>query len=152
VPGGYRLGLYQLLTNAGINAVLVGTSIANSAPGLAYPQHDGFGGYEIGDIAASYQTYKAGLSHAPDWILLQCGLNDFRHNHAITTATNRLESLIVQICTNFAGVIYAPEAYFMLNGGAPVNFIGSSITGNITVNGHVFFHYDEFLMNFWPYF
>jgi hypothetical protein len=104
VPGGYRLGLYQLLTNAGINAVLVGTSIANSAPGLAYPQHDGFGGYEIGDIAASYQTYKAGLSHAPDWVLLQCGLNDFRHNHAITTATNRLESLIVQICTNFAGV------------------------------------------------
>jgi lysophospholipase L1-like esterase len=104
VPGGYRLKLYQLLTNAGINAVLVGTSTANSAPGLAYPEHDGFGGYEIGDIAASYQNYKAGLAHAPDWVLLQCGLNDFRHNHAITTATNRLESLIVQICTNYAGV------------------------------------------------
>jgi hypothetical protein len=66
VPGGYRLKLYQLLTNAGINAILVGTSIANSAPGLAYPQHDGFGGYEIGDIVASYQSYKSGLSHAPD--------------------------------------------------------------------------------------
>src|SRR5439155_23758220 len=56
VPGGYRLRLYQLLTNAMVNVVFTGTATDNGAAGLPYPQHDGYGGFEIGDIAASYPT------------------------------------------------------------------------------------------------
>jgi len=100
VPGGYRLPLYQILTNQGINAAFTGSTNDNSAAGLPYPQHDGYGGYEIGDIASSYPTY-ASVIQSPDYVLLQCGLNDFRHNNAITQATNRLSSLITQIATTF---------------------------------------------------
>jgi len=100
VPGGYRLPLYQMLTDAGINVAFTGSASDNSAPGLPYPQHDGFGGFEIGDIAASYPDYAA-VIHAPDYVLLQCGLNDFRHNNAITQATNRLAMLISEIAATF---------------------------------------------------
>ena len=48
--------------------------------------------------------------------------------------------------STFVGVIYAPEANLTLNGGGGnVNLIGSSITGNVTINGHYDFHYDESL-------
>jgi hypothetical protein len=57
------------------------------------------------------------------------------------------------ISTNFAGVIYAPEAALTLNGGGSgYNVIGSVVVNSIAVNGHYAFHYDEFLVNFWPYF
>ena len=48
--------------------------------------------------------------------------------------------------STFVGVIYAPEVNLTLNGGGNnVNLIGASITGNITMNGHYNFHYDESL-------
>ena len=47
----------------------------------------------------------------------------------------------------YPGVIYAPEADFHLAGGgsSAMDFIGSSVTKTIQMNGHYNFHYDESL-------
>jgi len=52
----------------------------------------------------------------------------------------------------FAGVIYAPAANFTLNGGGnnTYDFVGASVTGTATINGHFNFHYDEALGNIGP--
>jgi hypothetical protein len=46
---------------------------------------------------------------------------------------------------DFTGVIYAPQAKFSLNGGGSStwDFIGSSVTKVVQMNGHYHFHYDE---------
>ena len=49
-PGGYRLRLYQLLTNAGFNVDFVGTLTDNGAPGLPDPDHEGHSGWRIDQI------------------------------------------------------------------------------------------------------
>jgi hypothetical protein len=48
---------------------------------------------------------------------------------------------------DFTGLIYAPSADFQLNGGgsSDVDFIGSSVTKVVQMNGHYHFHYDESL-------
>ena len=45
----------------------------------------------------------------------------------------------------FTGAIYAPNADFILGGGGNqvYDFIGSSVTRSVTLNGHYNFHYDE---------
>jgi len=98
-PGGYRLPLYQLLTNSGMSPVFVGTLNDSPVPGLPFCDHDGWAGYEIGEIAANLQAWMSTI-HTPDYVLLMIGLNDFRHNTDVQHATNRLENLIVQISTN----------------------------------------------------
>src|SRR5437879_7205666 len=52
VPGGYRLPLYQLLTNAGYNVDFTGTQTDNGAPGLPDPDHEGHPGWTIRQINA----------------------------------------------------------------------------------------------------
>jgi hypothetical protein len=46
---------------------------------------------------------------------------------------------------DFVGTVYAPEADFKLGGGGSTfyDFIGSSVTRTVTMNGHYKFHYDE---------
>jgi lysophospholipase L1-like esterase len=100
IAGGYRLPLYQLLTNAGVNVVFTGSFSNNSAAGLPYPLHDGVGGATIRDIASAYPGYVSTIQQ-PDYVLLQVGFNDFRLNDAITTATNRLSALITEVATNW---------------------------------------------------
>ena len=108
VPGGYRWPLYQLLVNIGVNVAFVGNTNDNSIPGLPFPNHDGYGGYEIGDTALRLPGWVANIP-PPKFVLLMTGINDFRHNDDIQHATNRLESLIVQIATNLpnAAIIVA---------------------------------------------
>jgi len=50
---------------------------------------------------------------------------------------------------DFTGLIYAPSADFHLAGGgsSDVDFIGSSVTKVVQMNGHYHFHYDESLKN-----
>lgn len=52
----------------------------------------------------------------------------------------------------FTGAIYAPQASFSLGGGGNnVNdFIGASVTKDVTMNGHFNFHYDENLRRIGP--
>jgi hypothetical protein len=53
---------------------------------------------------------------------------------------------------NFYGCIYAPSAVFSLGGGgADVwDFVGSSVTRSVVMNGHFNFHFDENLKNIGP--
>ena len=53
---------------------------------------------------------------------------------------------------NFYGAIYAPEATFNLGGGGinTWDFVGSSVTGSVLMNGHFNFHYDENLQRLGP--
>jgi hypothetical protein len=52
----------------------------------------------------------------------------------------------------FTGAIYAPDASFTLRGGGnnAEDFIGASVTGNVTMVGHFNFHYDENLGRMGP--
>ena len=52
----------------------------------------------------------------------------------------------------FTGAIYAPSADFTLGGGgsATYDFVGSSVTSTVKMNGHFNFHYDESLGNTGP--
>ena len=52
----------------------------------------------------------------------------------------------------FKGILYAPSAAFSMNGsGSGFNdFIGSSVTGSVVMNGHFRFHYDEILAQYGP--
>jgi hypothetical protein len=48
---------------------------------------------------------------------------------------------------SFTGIIYAPSADFTLGGGGKdiMDFVGSSVTRTVNMNGHYKFHYDESL-------
>ena len=52
----------------------------------------------------------------------------------------------------FTGTIYAPQAALTLGGGGNNNydFVGSTITKTVKMNGHFQFHYDEALKSFGP--
>ena len=64
-----------------------------------------------------------------------------------------LTSITFSSIGTFVGVIYAPEANITLTGGGTGNgIVGSCITGTLTLNPHIAFHFDESLVNFWPYF
>jgi hypothetical protein len=53
---------------------------------------------------------------------------------------------------DFTGVMYFPEADFHLAGGGSgiINFIGSSVSKTVQMNGHYNFHYDENLKKVGP--
>lgn len=53
---------------------------------------------------------------------------------------------------NFYGCIYTPNADFYLGGGGSDtwDFVGSSVTSTVTMNGHYNFHFDENLRNVGP--
>lgn len=105
VNGGYRLPLYNLLTNNGVNAWFVGNANDNSTnltPACVW--HDGYGGYEITNgvnsgLAENVNSWFGNLGATPNYILLMIGFNDYRLNDRTATATNRLESLIVRLTT-----------------------------------------------------
>jgi len=108
VPGGYRLPLYQLLTNAGFNVDYLGTQTANSAPELPDPDHEGHIGWRIDQIDSIILDVFSQITD-PDVILLLLGTNDYRQGYDTAHATNRLEALIVKLATNrpFAKIIVA---------------------------------------------
>lgn len=98
-PGGYRLPLYQLLTSDGYNVQFVGTLSANGAPNLPQPDHEGWQGYRIDQIASGFLAWINAVP-TPDVILLLIGTNDYGQNYNTSTATNRLNQLITLIATN----------------------------------------------------
>jgi len=53
--------------------------------------------------------------------------------------------------TNFTGVVYAPSASTIVNGGGTADgFTGALVVGSILMNGHVQFHFDEDLLTNGP--
>jgi lysophospholipase L1-like esterase len=99
VTGGYRLSLYQLLTNANIPMDFVGTQVS-PAPGLFYPNHEGHSGYRIDQIDDPYFLSWVNTVASPDVILLLIGTNDIGQDYDPTNAIVRLDALISHITTD----------------------------------------------------
>lgn len=59
--------------------------------------------------------------------------------------TPRNKNLTISGNGSFTGVIYAPDAEFVMNGGGSgvEDVVGASVTGTTTMNGKFQFHYDE---------
>ncbi len=98
VPGGYRLPLYQLLTNAGYNIDFVGSTTVNGAPNLPDSDHEGHSGWRIDQIDSIILGVFGQIAD-PDIILVLIGTNDYGQNYDTAHATNRLESLVVKMAT-----------------------------------------------------
>jgi lysophospholipase L1-like esterase len=99
VTGGYRLTLYQLLTNANVAMDFVGTQVS-TAPGLLYPNHEGHSGYRIDQIDDPYFLTWVNAVATPDIILLLIGTNDIGQNYDPTNAVVRLDAIISHITTD----------------------------------------------------
>ncbi|MGN6552392.1 MAG: GDSL-type esterase/lipase family protein, partial [Verrucomicrobiota bacterium] len=96
IEGGYRTPLYNMLTNAGYNVDYLGTLQDYNNPALPDSNHEGHGGYRIDQIDAEVNTWLR-QDGDPDVILLLIGVNDYWQNYNTTTATNRLENLIIHL-------------------------------------------------------
>ena len=72
-------------------------------------------------------------------------------NLAYYGTTNNTE-LVLGGNASFTGTIYAPQANFRLGGGGSsiYDFVGSSVTATVRMNGHFNFHYDENLRRAGP--
>jgi lysophospholipase L1-like esterase len=75
--GGYREYLRQELVAAGLRVDFVGRS-TDKSDGIPDPEHEGYSGYTIGQIAA--KADEALQQFRPDIILLFAGTNDIRVN------------------------------------------------------------------------
>jgi lysophospholipase L1-like esterase len=96
VPGGYRIGLWQRFTSAGYRVDFVGSQF-NGPASLGDHDHEGHPGWRIDQIDANIvgwlQTYN------PHTVLLHIGTNDVLQNFNVSTAPNRLSTLIDHITT-----------------------------------------------------
>jgi lysophospholipase L1-like esterase len=99
VTGGYRLSLYQLLTNANISMDFVGTQVS-TAPGLLYPNHEGHSGFRIDQIDDPFFLSWINTVASPDIILLLIGTNDIGQDDDPTNAVVRLDGLISHITSD----------------------------------------------------
>src|SRR5437899_1688007 len=108
VSGGYRLPLYQLLTNGGYNVDFTGTQTDNGAPALPDSDHEGHSGWTIRGINAIAQDVFASTDD-PDVILLLIGVNDYNQNDDLANAHTRLQGLVENLATNrpYAKIIVA---------------------------------------------
>src|SRR6266478_656234 len=108
VPGGYRLPIYQLLTNAGYSVDFTGTQTGNGAAGLPDPDHEGHPGWTIRGINAIATDVLASTDD-PDVILLLIGVNDYNQNDDLANAHTRLQGLAENLATNrpYAKIIVA---------------------------------------------
>ena len=98
--GGYRAPLYQLLTNAGHNVNFIGTQTGNGAASLPDPDHEGYPGATITNIYLNLSNIFRAVAE-PDIVLLLLGVNDFLQQNDTARATNRLETLVVRMATNW---------------------------------------------------
>ncbi|NUT35834.1 MAG: GDSL family lipase [Hamadaea sp.] len=98
VPGGYRIGLWQRLATGRYTVDLVGSQF-NGPGSLGDHDHEGHPGWRIDQIDASINGWLG--SYQPRSVLLHIGTNDVLQNYNVSTAPNRLSTLIDRI-TNAA--------------------------------------------------
>ena len=96
--GRYRNKLYQTLTAAGYNVDFIGTQTGGGVATLPDSNHEGHGGWTIGQLDANVGSWF-GLLEDPDVILLHIGTNDFGLNVDPASAINRLDALITKMAT-----------------------------------------------------
>ncbi|MET8042495.1 RICIN domain-containing protein [Micromonospora sp. NPDC005215] len=93
-PGGYRIGLWQRLANAGRLTDFVGSAY-NGPSNLGDHDHEGHSGWRIDDIDRSITGWLRTAN--PRTILLHIGTNDIGQNHDVANAPARLSTLIDHI-------------------------------------------------------
>ncbi|MGC4897185.1 ricin-type beta-trefoil lectin domain protein [Micromonospora sp. DT31] len=94
VPGGYRIGLWQRLAAAGYRVDLVGSQF-NGPGNLGDHDHEGHPGWRIDQIDANITGWLN--TYQPRTVLLHIGTNDILQNYQVSTAPNRLSTLIDRI-------------------------------------------------------
>jgi len=98
VPGGYRIGLWQRLGANGFRVDFVGSQF-NGPAALGDHDHEGHPGWRIDQIDANIAGWMQ--TFTPHTVLLHIGTNDVLQNFNVSTAPNRLSTLIDHI-TNAA--------------------------------------------------
>jgi len=98
VPGGYRIGLWQRFNSNGFRVDLVGSQF-NGPASLGDHDHEGHPGWRIDQIDANIVGWLQ--TTTPHTVLLHIGTNDVLQNFNVSTAPNRLSTLIDHI-TNTA--------------------------------------------------
>ncbi len=96
VPGGYRIGLWQRLATGGYRIDFVGSQY-NGPTNLGDHDHEGHPGWRIDQIDANITGWLN--TYQPHSILLHIGTNDILQNYNVSTAPNRLSTLIDHITT-----------------------------------------------------
>src|SRR5256885_4607871 len=94
VPGGYRTGLWQRFTAGGFREDFVG-SLFNGPSTLGDHDHEGHPGWRIDQIDANIVGWLNNTR--PHTVLLHIGTNDVLQNFNLSTAPNRLSTLIDHI-------------------------------------------------------
>jgi lysophospholipase L1-like esterase len=98
VPGGSRIGLWQRFTANGYRVDFVGSQF-NGPANLGDHDHEGHPGWRIDQIDANIVGWLQ--TFTPHTVLLHIGTNDVLQNFNLSTAPNRLSTLIDRI-TNTA--------------------------------------------------
>jgi lysophospholipase L1-like esterase len=98
VPGGYRIGLWQRFTSGNFRVDFVGSQF-NGPASLGDHDHEGHPGWRIDQIDANIVGWLG--TFTPHTVLLHIGTNDVLQNFNLSTAPNRLSTLIDHI-TNTA--------------------------------------------------
>jgi lysophospholipase L1-like esterase len=110
VSGGYRTQLYSRVAADGLTSSLDFVGSMSSGPGsLLDREHEGLVGWSIGDLAGSIDGWMT--SYTPKVVMLMIGTNDILHSLDMSTAPNRLSSLIDQICAKLpaGGKVYVAQ-------------------------------------------
>src|SRR5690242_20336255 len=94
VPGGYRIGLWQRMASGGFRVDFVGTQF-NGPASLGDHDHEGHPGWRIDQIDANIVGWLQATT--PHTVLLHIGTNDVLQNFNLSTAPNRLSTLIDHI-------------------------------------------------------
>jgi lysophospholipase L1-like esterase len=108
VPGGYRIKLWNTITNAGYKMDFVG-SMSNGPTELGDKNHEGHSGWRIDqldtNINAWMDTYK------PQIVLLHIGTNDIAQSYDVANAPTRLSGLVDKICAKLpaGGKLYVAK-------------------------------------------
>jgi lysophospholipase L1-like esterase len=98
VPGGYRIGLWQRLGGNGYRVDFVGSQF-NGPASLGDHDHEGHPGWRIDQIDVNIVGWLQNFT--PRSVMLHIGTNDVLQNFNLSTAPNRLSTLIDRI-TNTA--------------------------------------------------
>ncbi|QBY10389.1 SGNH hydrolase [Deinococcus metallilatus] len=102
IPGGYRTGLFQKLSAAGLPFDFVG-SLLNGPAALPDRDHEGHSGWRIDELAAQVNTWLD--QQQPATTLLMIGTNDIIQNRDPANAPKRLGALLDQMSARRPGML-----------------------------------------------
>ncbi|SCF27692.1 ricin-type beta-trefoil lectin domain protein [Micromonospora mirobrigensis] len=129
VPGGYRIGLWQRLANGRYTTDFVGSQY-NGPGSLGDHDHEGHPGWRIDQIDANIVGWLN--SYQPHTLLLHIGTNDILQNYNVSTAPNRLSTLIDRITSTApAAEVFVAQLTPLANSGqeAAVRTFNAAVPG-----------------------